>query len=331
MLLGLWLLVILVKFHRHAVVGVASWLLIVSAAVWISGCGPGTKPTSSTQHRRMRSRQSVNLRPKKPTWKCQMRALSGPWRLRLPSAASLPGRRKTRHPWVLLKLSKTTRRSPPVWPRRRRPAQSQVGGKFAAELEDADVADKYAASLAGNEDVASELDLRGTASRQLLAARGLDAESLADQLLDELRFPIREYAHRYTNTNPDVRSDFTETLYWQPLLITDSTGKATIRFDLSDSITTFRVSVDGHTDDGRIGTSVAGVTSRIPFQLEPKLPLEVTTGDRIELAGRRNQHDQRSDRCFGRLQSGSRSATRGRERRNVERRCRRANSPVLHA
>ena len=37
-LLGLWLLVVVIKLHRNAVAGVASWLLIVSAAALIAGC-----------------------------------------------------------------------------------------------------------------------------------------------------------------------------------------------------------------------------------------------------------------------------------------------------
>ncbi|EMI16929.1 membrane protein containing Alpha-2-macroglobulin, partial [Rhodopirellula maiorica SM1] len=119
--------------------------------------------------------------------------------------------------------------------------------------------------------------------KRLLAARGLDADSLASQLLDELRFPVRQYAHRHAVGDPGIREDFAETLYWQPLLITDSEGRASIRFDLSDSVTTFRVSVDAHATSGRIGSFAGAVTSRLPFQMEPKMPLEVTTGDRIDL------------------------------------------------
>ena len=119
--------------------------------------------------------------------------------------------------------------------------------------------------------------------KRLLTARGLDAETLADQLMKELRFPIRQYAHQHKKSDTGVRQDFAETLYWQPLVITDSSGKATIRFDLSDSVTSFRVRVDGHTKTGRIGSGSADVISKIPFQLEPKMPLEVTTGDVIDL------------------------------------------------
>ena len=119
--------------------------------------------------------------------------------------------------------------------------------------------------------------------RRLLAARGLDAEGLSGKLLDELRFPVREYAHKHVRRESGLREDFTETLFWQPLLITDANGEATIRFDLSDSVTTFRVLADAHTGDGRIGSGGGEVVSRLPFQIEPKLPLEVTTGDRIDL------------------------------------------------
>ncbi|TWU54535.1 A-macroglobulin complement component [Rubripirellula tenax] len=118
---------------------------------------------------------------------------------------------------------------------------------------------------------------------QLLVSRGLDAQSLADQLLDELRFPVRQYAHVHSTSPSDVREDFAETLYWQPLLITDSSGRASIRFDLSDSVTTFRVAVDAHSDSGSIGSFAGKIATRLPFQIEPQLPLEVTTGDRIDM------------------------------------------------
>ena len=67
------------------------------------------------------------------------------------------------------------------------------------------------------------------------------------------------------------------------MLLTDSEGRVSIRFDLSDSITTFRVNIDGHSNDGRIGSGGGEITSSLPFQIEPKLPLGVTVGDRIDL------------------------------------------------
>lgn len=114
-------------------------------------------------------------------------------------------------------------------------------------------------------------------------ARDLDASAIADQLMEELRFPIRQYAHLHRPSEDDVRRDFTETLFWNPMMVTDSNGTATIRFDLSDSLTMFRVRVDGHSLDGRLGSGGGSVVTAIPIQVEPKLPLEVTAGDRIDL------------------------------------------------
>jgi hypothetical protein len=114
-------------------------------------------------------------------------------------------------------------------------------------------------------------------------SRGVDAQSLADQLIEELRFPIRQYAHVHRASDSGSRSDFAETLFWNPLMVTDSAGTAQIRFDLSDSATLFRVRIEGHDSDGRIGSGEASVVTKLPIEVDAKLPLEVTRGDRIDL------------------------------------------------
>ncbi|MEX2118991.1 MAG: MG2 domain-containing protein [Pirellulales bacterium] len=96
------------------------------------------------------------------------------------------------------------------------------------------------------------------------------------------RFLVRQYAHQHAARSSPARSDFAETLYWNPLLLTDAAGRASIRFDLSDSVTSFAVRADAH-GAGRLGSARHAIESRIPFSLEPKLPLEVTAGDRIDL------------------------------------------------
>jgi len=97
-------------------------------------------------------------------------------------------------------------------------------------------------------------------------------------------FVVREYAHqlRRLDSQPDVRSDFAETLYWHPKLITDKDGRANVAFQLCDSLHEFSVQADAH-GSGLIGSGGGKIAARIPFSLEPKLPLEVTAGDRIDL------------------------------------------------
>jgi len=118
-----------------------------------------------------------------------------------------------------------------------------------------------------------------------------------EKLLAKYQLPVRQYAHQHIQGEPGVRSDFTETLFWHPLLITDEQGVATIEFDLSDAVTTFVVKANAHAVNaggaGRIGAVERDIVSRIPFSLEPKLPLEVNAGDRIELPLAVNNDTQR--------------------------------------
>ncbi len=105
-------------------------------------------------------------------------------------------------------------------------------------------------------------------------------------------FPIRFYAQTNTApTNPTQptqaqaptkRTDFRETLYWNPLIKTDAWGEAKISFGLNDSITSFRIlttSVGG----GYIGRKTHTIASKRPFFLAVRIPNEVSSSDAMVL------------------------------------------------
>ncbi|MSR30962.1 MAG: hypothetical protein EXR99_05590 [Gemmataceae bacterium] len=105
----------------------------------------------------------------------------------------------------------------------------------------------------------------------------------------------RQYAHERTGgERPELRSDFTETLYWNPVFITQD-GKGEFSFDLSDNVTSFVATAFGHTLDGRLGAAKISFDSRLPLVLQPKIPLELTSGDEaaIPLAITNNSADPR--------------------------------------
>jgi hypothetical protein len=95
----------------------------------------------------------------------------------------------------------------------------------------------------------------------------------------------REYAHELRpGRQPADRLDFTETLFWQAAARTNrKTGEVTVRFALSDSVTSFKATAGGFDADGALGAATSSVESAEPFFVEPKLPLEVTAGDTIQL------------------------------------------------
>jgi hypothetical protein len=94
---------------------------------------------------------------------------------------------------------------------------------------------------------------------------------------------VREYAHRRaTPASSELRQDFAETLYWHPVLVLPN-GKQEVSFDLCDSVTTYQVTAFAHTLDGRLGSATQTFDARLPFTLEPKVPVEVTSSDKIDI------------------------------------------------
>ena len=96
---------------------------------------------------------------------------------------------------------------------------------------------------------------------------------------------IREYAFATRpDRKPNDRVDFTETLYWNSGVKTGARdGRATIKFSLSDSVTTFRVSADAFARNGALGAGNTIFASVEPFYIIAKPPLHATVGDAIEL------------------------------------------------
>src|SRR5262249_27750189 len=93
----------------------------------------------------------------------------------------------------------------------------------------------------------------------------------------------REYAHQRDPALSEIRSDFTDTVFWHPVLVLPDTGKTTIEFQLSDDIARYQVLVAGHTTDGRIGAVTKTIEARKPFSVDPKLPLEISHTDTVDV------------------------------------------------
>ena len=72
------------------------------------------------------------------------------------------------------------------------------------------------------------------------------------------RLPVPSYAHQHVAGKPGSEGDLAKTLFWNPRIVAGPDGKATLRFQLSDVITTFRVMIDAHSD-GRLGSGGAEI------------------------------------------------------------------------
>ncbi|MDR1536341.1 MAG: A-macroglobulin complement component [Planctomycetota bacterium] len=93
---------------------------------------------------------------------------------------------------------------------------------------------------------------------------------------------VREYAHAVRpNRRPNDRVDFAETLYWNAGVRTNPrNGEAVVSFDLSDSVTVFRIRADAFANNGALGEGTAELASLEPFHIEAKVPEIMIQGDR---------------------------------------------------
>ena len=76
---------------------------------------------------------------------------------------------------------------------------------------------------------------------------------------DDDGVPAREYNLGYFPFG--IQPVYAENLLWQPLLLTDADGRASVQFKLPGVVTTYRVLVDGHVD-GRIGSGEGRIISQ---------------------------------------------------------------------
>lgn len=124
-------------------------------------------------------------------------------------------------------------------------------------------------------------DRKAVALAERVLAGGDRANALAAGTEPEAFF-IREYAHVHRPSPDGARTDFTETVFWHPALIVPSEG-TTIAFDLADSVTRYQILAAVHTLDGRLGALKSDFAVRKPLSIDVKLPVEITSGDRLEL------------------------------------------------
>ena len=81
----------------------------------------------------------------------------------------------------------------------------------------------------------------------------------------------------------ELRSNFAETAFWEPHLLTGADGTATIEFVVPDSVTSWRVFVHGVTRDLAGGTLEAEAKSVKDLMVRPYLPRFFREGDKAEL------------------------------------------------
>jgi len=133
-----------------------------------------------------------------------------------------------------------------------------------------------------NDDEAKKaLGYRDALTRGVMAGRYAFLSDL-DIAMNMPHFIIREYAHIHKPSADGMREDFAETVFWHPAIVVPKEGTQ-VSFDLSDAVSRYRILAEAHTLDGRLGANKTEIAARKPLTVEPKIPVEITAGDRIDI------------------------------------------------
>lgn len=127
--------------------------------------------------------------------------------------------------------------------------------------------------------IAQDMD-KNVKRARVAFAKDEEAEQPWNGALSPVRvFPVPEYARGYEGP----RTDFRETIYWNASVQTSESGDATVAFPVSDAVTSFRATAEGVSAGGIPGIGEATIQSKMPLSLDAHLPVEVTSGDSIDL------------------------------------------------
>ena len=79
-----------------------------------------------------------------------------------------------------------------------------------------------------------------------------------------------------------VRKDFKSCVYWNPNVVSGTDGKASVRFQLPENLTTFKIFAVAHTRDSKFGVSESSVLVTKELMLRTALPRFFRVGDEVE-------------------------------------------------
>ncbi len=82
---------------------------------------------------------------------------------------------------------------------------------------------------------------------------------------------------------PRIREYFPETFIFEPALITDANGRASISVTMPDAITTWRMTMFASTQNGELGSGLAQLRVFQDFFVDIDLPIALTQGDEISI------------------------------------------------
>jgi len=114
---------------------------------------------------------------------------------------------------------------------------------------------------------------------------GFAGDKPIDLAKNKPTYQLADFKNEGDLVQPTIRKNFKDTAFWQPNVITGADGKATVKVDLPDNLTTWRATARGITADTKVGATKYKVVARKDVIMRLETPRFVTQGDTVTLSG----------------------------------------------
>ncbi len=98
-------------------------------------------------------------------------------------------------------------------------------------------------------------------------------------------YQLADFKNERDLVQPTIRKNFKDTAFWQPDVVTGADGRATVKVDLPDNLTTWRATARGVTADTKVGATKYKVLARKDVIMRLETPRFITQGDTVTLSG----------------------------------------------
>ena len=98
-------------------------------------------------------------------------------------------------------------------------------------------------------------------------------------------YQLADFKNEGSLVQPTIRKNFKDTAFWQPDVVTGADGKATVKVELPDNLTTWRATARGVTSDTKVGATKYKVVARKDVIMRLETPRFITQGDTVTLSG----------------------------------------------
>ncbi|CAA6829133.1 MAG: Unknown protein [uncultured Aureispira sp.] len=134
-----------------------------------------------------------------------------------------------------------------------------------------------------NRGLNNRYNVSGSKEPPFIKTESLSLKQIAPENLQYEIIPKFYQPNYVKNKQPEIRSDFRKTIYWNPAIQTNHKGKAAVTYYNSDEVSTFRAILEGRSTTGQLAHQEHTYYTILPFDMITKIPSVLSFGDTVRM------------------------------------------------